>query len=488
MTGKMSWRNPPIITIALILINCFVYFLFQLNDNANYIAAINYYQRSGLDQIEITSYLEYVKNQDNIDIDIYAYEELDKESLIEMYNKMNEDTVFSEKLQQEEIITPSHPSYAKWRALRNQYEKRLSKVVFIKYGFTPSNKKPITFLTHMFLHGGFGHLFGNMIFLWVVGSIIEMGCGRAIYSGLYLSAGLAAVVFFGLIYSSSTRPLVGASGAIAGLMGALPVLFGKKKIKIFYSLGFFFNYIKIPAIILLPIWIGNELFQLTYSMNTQVAYIAHIGGLIGGGLISFILLKVVRVLDESAFSELAAKEEEKDTLSPLIEKALGRIEKLDIDGARGFLDQVLIQDPVNITAMTHLFNMDKINPESPQFHKTANKLLSSMTRTKEMDEKFYDFYNQYIQLTKKPQLSPELYVRVASIASIKGQTDVAEKIIAGLLKQKPDTPGLASSLLKLSMAFGRKNMAEKRKTCLKIIHSKFPQSSEAQIAKRALAN
>jgi hypothetical protein len=324
-----------------------------------------------------------------------------------------------------------------------------------------------------------------MIFLWIVGCVIELGAGRSIYLGIYLFTGFLSVVFFGLIYSNSTIPLVGASGAISGLMGSLPVLFGKKKIKIFYSLGFFFNYIKIPAFILLPFWIGNECFKLFFGGDSHVAYVAHIGGLIGGGLISYLIVKYTNFFDESIFVET---EEEIDILSPLIEKALGRIEKLDMDGARRYLDQVLVQDPVNITAMIHLFNMDKINPESPQFHKTANKLLFGMMRTKDMDEKFYDFYKQYIQLTKKPQLPPELYVRVASIASTKGQTDIAEKLLAGLLKQKPDTPGLASSLLKLSMAFGRKNMAEKRKTCLKIIHSKFPQSSEAQMAKRALAN
>lgn len=158
-----------------------------------------------------------------------------------------------------------------------------------------------------------------------------------------------------------------------------------------------------------------------------------------------------------------------------------------MDGARHLLNQILEQDPENLTAMTHLFNMDKIDPESPQFHATVKRLLSSMPRSKDMDEKFYAFYKEYIRLTRKPQLPAGIYARTADIAASKGEIDTAEKIISMLLKKKPATPGHASSLLKLSIAFGRKNMDVKRKTCLKILHSRFPHTSEAQVAKRALS-
>ena len=89
-------------------------------------------------------------------------------------------------------------------------------------------------VTYMFLHGSVGHLFGNMVFLWIVGCMLEMGLGRVKYVGLYIIGGLMAVWGYWLVYMDSTMPLVGASGSIAGLMGAYAVLFKKKKVKIFY--------------------------------------------------------------------------------------------------------------------------------------------------------------------------------------------------------------------------------------------------------------
>ena len=89
------------------------------------------------------------------------------------------------------------------------------------------------------------------------GVVLEMGCGRILNATSYLVTGLGAVALFWLIYSDSLTPLVGASGAIAGLMGALTVLYGRKKIKMFIYLGFYFHYMRVPAIWLLPPWMGK---------------------------------------------------------------------------------------------------------------------------------------------------------------------------------------------------------------------------------------
>jgi membrane associated rhomboid family serine protease len=104
-----------------------------------------------------------------------------------------------------------------------------------------------------------------MIFLWLLGCFLEMGCGRIFYLIVYLLSGLAAGGSFWLIYPHSISPHIGASGAIAGMMGAFAVLFGKEKIKIFFSLGFYFGYRQMTAIALLPLWLCNEFYQLFFS-------------------------------------------------------------------------------------------------------------------------------------------------------------------------------------------------------------------------------
>ena len=179
--------------------------------------------------------------------------------------EMERDFAFQKKLNNDEIILPSDPQYADWKVLKTEYEHQRSQLISLRYGFRPAYKSFLTAFTYMFLHGSAGHLFGNMVFLWIVGCMLEMGLGRLLYGGLYICGGLIAAGIFWLIYMNSTMPVVGASGAIAGLMGAFAVLFGRKRVKIFYSLGFYFNYLKIPAIILLPVWIGNEFFQLFFG-------------------------------------------------------------------------------------------------------------------------------------------------------------------------------------------------------------------------------
>jgi len=176
----------------------------------------------------------------------------DEDTLARYYLKMERDFAFLEKLDNDEIISPSDPQYADWRILRTDFNHMRSQIISLQYGFRPAYKSFLPAFTYMFLHGSAGHLFGNMIFLWIVGCMLEMGLGRLLYTGLYICGGLIAAGGFWLIYMNSTIPVVGASGAIAGLMGAFAVLFGKKKIKIFYSLGFYFSYLKIPAIIKYP--------------------------------------------------------------------------------------------------------------------------------------------------------------------------------------------------------------------------------------------
>ena len=235
LTGKISWRNPPAVTICIILINFLVFFFFQSGEKKLFFEAQEYYFESELAEIEVRRYIEYAKQKPEDIPNLKEQKKLDKEILVRYRIKMDKDYGFLEKLRNNEIITGDDPVYAKWNRLRGIYEEKLSKVVFINYGFRPAYKSLTTSFTYMFLHGGFGHLLGNMIFLWIVGCVLELGCGRILYTGIYLMGGFLSVGLFWLVYMESTVPLVGASGAIAGLMGTFTVLFGKKKVNIFLN-------------------------------------------------------------------------------------------------------------------------------------------------------------------------------------------------------------------------------------------------------------
>jgi len=482
LTDKISWRNPPVVTVVLILMNCLVYFIFQFDDQKKYFKAEELYFTSGLAEIEIKRYVEYRNTSDNESSLYDAKGRLNQKQALRYYQEMIKDSDYLDRLRNDEIITPRDSEYQKWKELRDEYEYLRAEITGLKYGFKPAEHKPITFLTHMFLHGSSGHLFGNMLFLWLVGCMLEMGGGRKFYSTSYILTGFGAVTLFWLINPKSPIPLVGASGAIAGLMGAFTVLYYKKKVKIFYSLGFYFNYLKVRAIFLLPIWVANEFYQLFFGGISNVAYVAHIGGLISGAILGFINLKFLH-----SFNADVLEPEPEDEVSPIIEKALQYVRKLDMETGGKLLEEALTKAPDHIGAMTHLFNVRKSNPQDPGFHEITTKLLNRLTLENDKYDSAKKIFDEYTELTKRPRLSPKLYFKMISILTSTGALEKAERILAMFLKQKPDFPGIPTALLKLATGYRQKGINAKNQKYLKLLGSLYPNSTEGQIARRNLS-
>jgi membrane associated rhomboid family serine protease len=166
-----------------------------------------------------------------------------------------------------------------------QYDEFEKNSIADHYAFVPANPAPISYLTANFLHGGWLHLIGNMWFLWLAGFILEENWGRIIYTIFYLIAGAVALQFHGWIYPDSFAPLLGASGAIAALMGAFVVRFPKLKIEMFWSVLYVRGRFNAPAWCLLPLWALTEVFYGSlFGQMSGVAHWAHVGGFLFGML------------------------------------------------------------------------------------------------------------------------------------------------------------------------------------------------------------
>lgn len=176
---------------------------------------------------------------------------------------------------------------------------------FIPYEFShfkdigPRNLLPIPFtlFTSMFLHGGWLHLLSNMLYLWIFGDNVEDLLGHFKYLLFYILCGLAATLAHGAVNLNSQIPLVGASGAIAGVLGAYMFLFPGARIRTLVILVVFISVINIPAVIILGYWIMIQIISGWMEFNTRggsgIAWFAHIGGFITG-FIFIILLKKTR--------------------------------------------------------------------------------------------------------------------------------------------------------------------------------------------------
>jgi membrane associated rhomboid family serine protease len=141
-----------------------------------------------------------------------------------------------------------------------------------------------TLLTSMFLHGGFMHLAGNMLYLWIFGNNVEDAMGHGRFAVFYVTCGVAAALSQALIDPSSEVPMIGASGAVSGVLGAYLLLYPHARILVLVPLGFYLHATRLPAGWVLALWF---LFQLLNSALAGdqpggVAWMAHIGGFIAG--------------------------------------------------------------------------------------------------------------------------------------------------------------------------------------------------------------
>jgi len=163
------------------------------------------------------------------------------------------------------------------------------------YGLVPAAFSWMTVFTSMFLHGGFLHVAGNMLYLWIFGDNVEDRMGHGRFLVFYLLCGVAAALAQTITMPDSTVPMVGASGAIAGVMGAYFVLYPQSRVLTAIFILFFFDLVEIPAVFFLGIWFLMQLLSGVGSLGMSnaagggTAFWAHVGGFVAGAAIGFVL-------------------------------------------------------------------------------------------------------------------------------------------------------------------------------------------------------
>jgi len=141
-----------------------------------------------------------------------------------------------------------------------------------------------TVFTSMFMHGGWMHLIGNMLYLWIFGNNIEDAMGRVRFVVFYAVCGVAAAMSQALVNPASTVPMVGASGAISGVLGAYLLLYPRARVLVLIPLGFIYELVRLPAMVVLGLWFVFQLLSSALSgpSGGGVAFMAHIGGFVAG--------------------------------------------------------------------------------------------------------------------------------------------------------------------------------------------------------------
>ena len=164
------------------------------------------------------------------------------------------------------------------------------------YGVVPARLEPITVFTSMFLHAGWGHFLGNMLFLWIFGDNVEDRLGHARFVAFYFLCGGAAVFAHVYMNPASQIPTIGASGAIAGVLGGYFVLYPQSRVLALLPLVIIWEVVEVPAILFLGIWFLMQFYYVgaaavrAGSHGGGVAFWAHIAGFLAG-MIAVVLLR-----------------------------------------------------------------------------------------------------------------------------------------------------------------------------------------------------
>jgi membrane associated rhomboid family serine protease len=444
----LNWRRPPPVTIALILLNCAVFFFYQTGDTARETRALRAYMGSTLPRLELPAFKArlaetHPKLAPGID-------RAPPEILVQ---RMAGDEQFMRDLHAGRIVTPQDPGYAQWKEDRARFEALEAQVSFRRYGFTPADPRPMTWLTSMFLHGDLMHLVGNMVFLFIVGVAVESALGGFWYVLLYLAGGLAGDALHYLVHPMSTIPTVGASGAISGLMGLFTVVFGLRMVNFFYWVLVFFGFKPMRGIVVLPIWIGWEFLQYMTDRNSSIAYMEHAGGLIGGAILGFVVLKRFA----GARVEQFHGEREQEAFDKAeYERARALVAKLDFKSASTVFARLAQRFPAQAQLLREWHAIAKTDPASDAYHDAAGKILAlqkSDTAQRAFQKQVFNEY--FAKARPAPRLEPRVLAAAGLTFARAGDLAEAEKAAEILLKQAPGEPRLAILWEALAHALGK---------------------------------
>jgi membrane associated rhomboid family serine protease len=276
-------------------------------------------------------------------------------------------------------------------SLEHQFDELEHESILARYAFVPAHPQPISFLTANFLHGGWIHIIGNMWFLWLAGAILEDTWGRIIYPIVYLLSGAMALEFHAWSNPGSFAATLGASGAVAALMGAFLVRFPKTKIEMLWLFGFGFRSYRFHARAywLLPLWLAMELFSgaIFGGSSGGVAHWAHVGGFVFGAVTAVGLS--YSGLEHVANQAIEAKVSW--TAEPAIVQATEKMDQGNLDEAISILQADIATNAASIDAVTLLSQLYWRKNDIPKYHETIIKLCQMHLKAQNAAAAWEDF-------------------------------------------------------------------------------------------------
>lgn len=332
---------------------------------------------------------------------------------------------------------------ALWQAFRSG----ASPGVFRDFGYIPAKPNLVALFTSMFLHGGWLHLLGNLLFLWLAGASLEDRWGRVFYALLYLCGGVVAALIHAAMHPQSAIPMVGASGAISALMGAFLVRLAATRIRFFYWFLIVRGTFLMPAYVALPLWLLQQFAMARYGAAGGIAVWAHIGGFAFGALVAACVK-----LSNFETSILAPAIAKRTSWSPSghLASALGKLDQNDADGSIQDLVALLTRSPNSIEARAALVVAYTQKGDMASAGRESARLVSAYVVARDLDGAF-------AALEEHRRAHPDVPVAMRSLLTLAAQREKEDRhreaadLYHRAIQAWPDDPLLSKALI----AYGR---------------------------------
>lgn len=454
---KFDWNHTPFVLFSIVLINVLVFLAYQSGDLEKFENALVEYKKENYLEIEWPLFEEFLREKGELD-KLEEYRELYKKDFhdevtvqvimrLDFYRYLRFDRY--DYLQQQDV--------GEWFYKREKINDIIKSTSYYSFGLIPSNISVFKLFSYQFLHGDIMHLLGNMFFLVICGFAVEAAIGRWYFLAFYLLTGIAGGLTHTLFNLNETLPLVGASGAVSGVMAMYLGVFKLKKIEFFYWFFIFVGYFRAPALMILPLYIGKEVYQQMSAEASNVAFMAHAGGFVVGG----ILTGVVMFFKPGLFNRRYIEEDHRiNPYQEKLAKVYESIERLRFESAKKSLQVIMDEHGSNFELKSLRYNLEKVN-KGPDYWNLVTNLLKTKVSSPAELEKLERIWLENKADYKK--IDEDIIVNLAIRLSAINDPSTAANICDYLLANDSKHSSIGLLAKKLANAFEQINNLPKKK-------------------------
>lgn len=444
---RFDWRYRPTVLFSIVILNILVFFFYQGDDNNKIYSALSQYEEQNFFEIEWPLIQDYLKAQNELDALDDLLDMRDDQQMQELKVHILLRTDFYQHLFRNPYQLIGFQNADRWLEHRGKINRQIESLSFNAHGLIPKELSFSSLITHQFLHGDVMHLLSNLFFLVFCGFAVEAAIGHLRLLAFYLLSGIAGGLAHAAVDFSSSTTLVGASGAISGVMAMYLAIFRLKKIEFFYWFFVVVGYMRAPALIILPIYIGKEVVSFYTDGGSNVAFMAHAGGFIAGSLL---MLGNYFISPKTIDTEYVESDQSVDPFQQALADIYTQIEKFRFDAAIKSVDAAIAKYGANQRLAQLRLQLTQLSSEQQQRQSQA-LLLGLIPESQQQLQRQSELVRQQPQALRllDAEMRYQLTVRLSTLHDL----SAAECVFKSLQQDPTPHDSLGVLAKKLALAF-----------------------------------